>query len=210
MIRLLIADDHAIMRRCLKELFELEDDMQVAAEAANGTRVLELLRTGAFDLVLMDLFMPGMSGIDVIARIRLHNPKLPILVLTMCQEAQVIRRALKTGASGYLTKTSEPALLMTAIRKTAAGNRFIDPSLIEQMVFETDMHEAKPMLERLSNREFHILRLLASGMSANQIAEELTISNRTVSTHKARLMLKMNFDSNADLVRYAMANRLLD
>jgi DNA-binding NarL/FixJ family response regulator len=210
MIRILIADDHAIMRGGLKQLLALTQDIQVDGVAASGTRVMEILRSGTFDLVLLDMSMPGFSGIDLIARIRTHDPKLPILILSMCNEVQVIRRALDAGATGYLTKDNEPEVLITAIRKTAAGSRFIDPILAQQMVFEMDTPDKAPAQKQLSNREFHILRLLACGKTVNEIADDLAISNKTVSTHKARLMQKMCFSSYAELVRYGMMHRLVE
>ena len=210
MIRILIADDHAIVRGGLKQLLALVDDVQVSAEATSGTQVIELLRSVSCDLVLLDMSMPGISGIDLITRIRLHDAKLPILVLSMRNEVQVVKRALKAGATGYLTKDNEPEVLMAAIRKTAAGQRFIDPLLVDQMVFDPGQEDAASAQERLSNREFHILTLLARGKSVNDIADELAISNKTVSTHKARLMQKMNFSSNADLVRYGIEYGVAD
>jgi DNA-binding NarL/FixJ family response regulator len=210
MIRVLIADDHAIMRGGLKQLLALSGDMEVADEATNGAEVMEALRNPSIDLVLLDMTMPGISGIDLITRIRARDPRLPILVLSMRNEAQVARGALKAGATGYLTKDSEPEVLIGAIRKTAAGNRFIDPLLIEQIVFESDEFVQRHAHERLSKREFHILGLLARGKSVNTIAEELAISNKTVSTHKARLMQKMKFGSNAELVRYGLMHGLVD
>ena len=210
MIRILIADDHAIVRGGLKQLLALTNDVEVAGEATNGEQVMEQLRNGCFDLVLLDMSMPGISGVDLIARIRIRDARLPILVLSMRNETQLVRRALKAGASGYLTKDNEPETLMAAISKTAAGGRFIDPLLVEQMVFGVDTPGLDQAHERLSNRECQILSLLARGKSVNQIADELTISNKTVSTHKARLMQKMNFHSNADLVRYGVAHGLLE
>ena len=210
MIRILIADDHAIVRGGLKQLLALTNDVEVAGEATNGEQVMEQLRNGSFDLVLLDMSMPGISGVDLIARIRIRDARLPILVLSMRNETQLVRRALKAGASGYLTKDNEPETLMAAISKTAAGGRFIDPLLVEQMVFGVDTPGLDQAHERLSNRECQILSLLARGKSVNQIADELTISNKTVSTHKARLMQKMNFHSNADLVRYGVAHGLLE
>lgn len=210
MIRILIADDHAIVRGGVKQLLALTGDVEVAGEATNGAQVMEQLRNGSFDLVLLDMTMPGISGVDLIARIRMRDARLPILVLSMRNETQVVRRALNAGATGYLTKDNEPEVLMAAIRKTAAGGRFIDPLLVEQMVFGVDTPGLDQAQERLSNREFHILSLLARGTSVNEIAGELAISNKTVSTHKARLMQKMNFRSNADLVRYGIAHDLVE
>ncbi len=210
MIRLLIADDHAIVRSGVKQLLALTNDVEVAGEATNGTQVMEQLRQTAFDLVLLDLNMPGICGVDLITRIRMHDARLPILVLSMRNEAQVARGVLKAGATGYLTKDSEPETLMMAIRKTAAGGRFIDAMLVEQIVFEVDTPGQFQAQERLSSREFHILSLLARGKSVNRIADELAISNKTVSTHKARLMQKMNFRSNAELVRYGVTHGLVE
>lgn len=210
MIRILVADDHAIMRGGLRQLLALAGDIVVDSEATNGAQVMEALRNSSFDLVLLDMAMPGISGIDLITRIRAHNAKLPILVLSMRNEAHVARGALQAGATGYLTKDNDPEVLVMAIRKTAAGNRFIDPLLVEQMVFEIDTSVQYQAHEQLSKREFHILSLLACGKSVNEIAEELAISNKTVSTHKARLMHKMKFSSNADLVRYGLVHGLVD
>jgi len=210
MIQVLLADDHAIVRSGLKQLLMLSEDISVTAEATHGAQVMELLRADTFDLILLDMAMPGISGIDLIARIRVHDLNLPILVLSMSNEVQVVRRTLRAGANGYLTKDSEPEVLLTAIRKTAAGNRFIDPLLVEEMVFEPDAANTRPAHEQLSNREFHILSLLARGKTVNDIALELAISNKTVSTHKARLMQKMNFRSNAELVRYGVTHGLVE
>ena len=210
MIRVLIADDHAIVREGLKQLFALDSDVVVAGEAVDGAQVLETLRRGGFDLVLLDMTMPGVSGVNLISRIRAQDGAPPILVLSMHNELQIARRALAAGASGYLTKDSRPDILIAAIRKVATGGRFIDPGLAEQMVFEAGDSGTRPSHELLSDREFHILRLLVRGMSVNDVAEELAISNKTVSTHKARLMLKMNFNNNAELVRYAVAHGLIE
>ena len=210
MIRILIADDHAIVREGLKQLFALDNGIVVAGEAVDGSQVLETLRQGGFDLVLLDMTMPGVSGVNLISRIRAQDGAPPILVLSMHNELQIARRALTAGASGYLTKDSRPDILITAIRKVASGGRFIDPGLAEQMVFEAGDSGQRPPHELLSDREFHILRLLVRGMSVNDVAEELVISNKTVSTHKARLMLKMNFRNNAELVRYAVAHGLIE
>jgi len=210
MIRILIADDHAIVREGLKQLFALDNGIVVAGEAVDGSQVLETLRQGGFDLVLLDMTMPGVSGVNLISRIRAQDGAPPILVLSMHNELQIARRALTAGASGYLTKDSRPDILMAAIRKVATGGRFIDPGLAEQMVFEAGDSGSRPPHELLSDREFHILRLLVRGMSVNDVAEELVISNKTVSTHKARLMLKMNFNNNAELVRYAVAHGLIE
>jgi DNA-binding NarL/FixJ family response regulator len=209
MIRLLIADDHAIVRSGLKQLFALSPDVMVTAEAANGAQVLAALRDNACDVLLLDVSMPGISGADLISRIRVHHPDLPVLILSMHNESQIARRNLKAGASGYVTKDSDPDMLLEAIRKVAAGGRFITPELAEKMAFDVGNPHAVPH-ERLTSRELHILQLLAKGRSLNDIAQELSISNKTVSTHKARLMQKMRIDSNAKLIRYTVMHGLAE
>jgi DNA-binding NarL/FixJ family response regulator len=208
MIRLLIADDHGIVREGLKQLFALAQDLVVVGEAANGGEALEMLRAGGVDLILLDMTMPGIGGASLITRLRAHDGCPPILVLSMHNELQIARQALTAGASGYLTKDSDPRTLMSAIRKVASGGRYVDPVLAEKMVF--DFGGERQPHELLSQREFDILRLLAHGKSVNDIADELKISNKTVSTHKARLMQKMNCQSNAELVRYAVAHGLVE
>jgi len=210
MIRLLLAEDHAIVRAGLRQLFALVDDIVVAGEASSGAEVLKLLRRETVDLVLLDLSMPGIAGADLIVRIRAHYPRLPLLVLSMHNEPQVARRALKAGAAGYLTKDSEPELLLAAIRKVAGGGRFIDPALAELMAFESVALPGERPHERLTHREYQILALLVRGASLNEVAVKLSISNKTVSTHKARLMQKMALGSNAELVRYGLLHGLAD
>lgn len=210
MIRILIADDHGIVREGLKQLFALGSDIVVAGEAVNGAQVLEVLRAGGIDLLLLDMTMPGISGAELIHRIHGHNLELPILILSMHNEPQVARRALTAGAAGYLTKDSDPKTLMNAIRKVASGGRFIDPAIAERMVFDTGEDGQRAPHELLSEREYCVLRMLVAGKGVNEIADELAISNKTVSTHKARLMQKMNCRSNAELVRYAVAHGLIE
>jgi DNA-binding NarL/FixJ family response regulator len=210
MIRLLIADDHVLMREGLKQLIALSNDVVVAAEAQNGGQVMELLRGGGVDLVVLDMVMPGVSGEDLISWIRAHDPVLPILVLSMHNEPNIIMRARQAGASGYLTKDNDPNYLMTAIRKVAAGEQFFDPLLAEEMAFKGTAFSQSPSHLKLTGRELQILRLLVRGISINKIAEELSISNKTVSTHKVRLMKKMDIRNNVELVRYAVAHGLLE
>jgi len=211
MIRLLIADDHAIVREGLKQIFSLFDNVEVAGEAANGEQVMSALRKNAFDLILLDMTMPGISGLDLIARIRLHHAQLPVLILSMHSDPQIVRRALKAGASGYLPKDTLAETLIAAIGKIAAGGRYIDPLLAERIAFDVmDSSYLNAPHAHLSDREFQILRLLVSGKSINEIADELVISNKTVSTHKMHLMKKMNFKSNADLVSYGYLHNLFD
>lgn len=207
MTRILIADDHAIMRGGLKQLIEFDARLQVAAEAENGAQVLEQLRTGEFDLLLLDMSMPGLSGEDLISRVHGRYPRLPVLVLSMHNEAQIAQRALRAGASGYLTKDHNPETLLAAIHRVAGGGRYLDPRIAEQLAF-ANSSPTDDAAAQLSDREFQILRLLAQGLSVNQIADQLVISNKTVSTHKTRLMEKMGFTCNADIIKYAMTHGL--
>jgi DNA-binding NarL/FixJ family response regulator len=210
MIRVLLADDHALVREGIKRLFSLTTDIVVAGEAINGQDVQDKLLHGSYDIVLLDMTMPGISGPDLIARIVAHAKPPAILVLTMHNEPQIARRALSAGAAGYLTKDNNPDVLIAAVRKVASGGRFLDPGLAEAIAFaSTSAHDQAPH-EALSNREYQIFGLLAKGMGVNEIAEQLVISNKTVSTHKTRLMEKMGFDNTADLVRYAVAQKLID
>jgi DNA-binding NarL/FixJ family response regulator len=210
MIKVLIADDHAIVRSGLKQLFGLMGDINVGGEATNGEEVLEVLQKGQFDLLLLDLTMPGLSGINLIGRIRALHANLPILVLSMHNELQIAKRVLQAGAAGFVTKGSEQDILMTAIRKVATGSRFVDPTITEQLMFEKPVQGETAPHERLSERELHIMKLFAKGMGINEIAAELFISNKTVSTHKARLMKKMNLESNSELVRYAVEHGMIE
>jgi len=209
MIKLLIADDHAIVRGGLKQLFALAPDIQVAGEAANGADVLACLRQQTVDLLLLDLNMPGISGTDLITRVKAHYADLPILVFSMHNEPLVATRALKAGASGYITKDCEPGILLAAVRKVAAHGKYIDPGIAERMAFEATSNAESPPHTLLSDRELQVFHLLAAGQSVNAIAAQLTISNKTVSTHKVRLLEKLKLTSVAELVRYAMQHDLL-
>ncbi|MGA8138075.1 MULTISPECIES: response regulator [Pseudomonas] len=209
MIRLMVADDHRIMREGLKQLFALVKDFCVVAEAENGAQVLDLLRHTEIDLLLLDMTMPGSSGEDLIGRIHAHYPKLPILILSMHNEAHIAQRALRAGASGYMTKDHDPETLLAAIRKVSGGGRYLDPELAEQIALQSSGLSPESPSQTLSTREFQILRMLAQGLSVNQIAEQLVISNKTVSTHKTRLMEKMCFTTSTDLVRYALSQGLV-
>lgn len=206
MIRLLIADDHSIVRDGLKQLFALFDDIEVAKEAANGSQVLELLRSEDFNLLLLDMSMAGISGVDLISRVHLQVPELPILILSMHTEPGVATRALRAGASGYLSKDCDANTLVSAIRKVAAGGKFLDPAVGVQIACDNAQGDGGNMLEQLTDREYHIMGMLVRGMGVNEIAGALSLSNKTVSTHKMRLMKKLNIDNNADLVRYAMTH----
>lgn len=210
MIRLMIADDHAIVREGLKQIMALDDAIVVVAEAGNGAETLDRLREGGIDLLLLDLTMPGISGEDLVARICAHYPALPILILTMHNQPQIALRALKAGASGYLAKDRDPQTLLGAIRKVAAGGHFLDPQIAEQMAFNAAGISEQSGHQCLTDRELQVLRLIAYGHSINEIAAQLVVSNKTVSSHKARMMEKMGFTLTADVVRYALANSLIE
>lgn len=210
MIRLLIADDHGIVRDGLKQLFSLVNDIAVVAEASNGGLVLELVSRGGIDVLLLDMNMPGISGVELIERVRQRAPQLPILVLSMHNEAQYARRAIRAGASGYLTKDNDGGALLAAIRRTAVGGRVIDSELAEKIAFETCLPDQTLQHAQLSSREFEVLLLLARGRTVQEIGLQLRISHKTVSTHKARMMEKMGFEKNTDLIRYALLHQLVD
>jgi DNA-binding NarL/FixJ family response regulator len=207
-IRLLIADDHSIVRDGLKQLFQQCEDIEVVAEASDGEQVLNALQIDAFDLLLLDMSMQGVSGLELISRIRSLHPKQRILILTMHTEPNIASRALKSGAQGYLSKDCDTATLLSAIRKVTAGERFLDPILGVQMAFDVDNNSDATPEMKLSDREYSVMQMLLQGMGVNEIARELSISNKTVSTHKIRLMRKLGVDSNADLVRYALKHGL--
>ena len=209
MIRVVVAEDHTIVREGIKQLIGMARDLEVAGEAGNGEQLMETLRKVECDVVLLDISMPGVNGLEAIPRIRaLANPPA-ILMLSMHDEAQMAARALKIGAAGYATKDSDPSLLVTAIRKVASGGRYIDPELADRMVFEVGLTDSRPPHSQLSEREFSVFERLVKGEGVNDIALHLAVSNKTVSTHKARLMQKLGLHSVADLVRYAVDHKLL-
>lgn len=210
MIRIIIADDHAIVREGIRQLLVSTNEFEVIALAGDGFEALQRVRELECDLLLLDMSMPGKNGIDLIRQVKGEKPKLRILVLSMHEERQYAIRAIKAGASGYLTKDSAPTLLLSAIRKVAAGGAFISAEVAEQLALGAMPHEEQLPHTLLSDREFQVFRLLVAGRGVSEIAEELNLSVKTVSTHKARLMQKMGTDNTADLVRYAISHRLLD
>ncbi|MFO1324330.1 MAG: response regulator transcription factor [Burkholderiales bacterium] len=204
MIRVVIADDHTILREGLKQLLSSAGDLEVVGEAGDGHEVLQQIRTTAFDVLLLDMSMPGRSGVELIKQVKSERPKLRVLVLSMHEESQYAVRAIRAGASGYLTKESASALLVTAIRKVAGGGAFISPEVAEQLALSAMPHAEGPPDAALSDREYQVFRLLVEGHAVTQIAGELNLSVKTISTHKARLMEKLGIDNPADLVRYAL------
>ena len=210
MIRIVLADDHTIVREGLKQLLAGAPEFSVIAEARDGSEVLKRVREHDFEVLLLDMSMPGTSGIDLIKQVHAEKPKLRILVLSMHEEQQYAVRALKAGAAGYITKDSASARLVEAIRKVAGGGAVISPAVAEQFALAAmPQNEALPHTA-LSDREFQVFEMLASGESVSAIAERLNLSVKTVSTHKAHVMQKMNLANQSELVRYALNHRLLD
>jgi len=204
LIRVLIADDHKIVRDGLKRILSAHGEVDVTGEAADGDQALALVRAHEYDLAMVDMSMPGLSGIDLIKRLKLEKPKLRILVLSMHGERQYAARALKAGASGYLNKDSAAELLVGAIRKIAAGGVHIGDAAAASLISaDKAPHEA------LSDREFEVLRLLVEGLGPTDIGDKLHLSVKTVSTHKTRILEKLNLSSTAALVRYALDHKLI-
>lgn len=205
----MVAEDHTIVREGIKQLIALAGDLTVVGEASNGSVLMDALRRTPCDVLLLDISMPGLNGLEAIPRIRALEPAPAILMLSMHDEAQMAARALKAGAAGYATKDSDPALLLTAIRKVAGGGRYIDPQLADKLVFEMSLSDSRPPHMLLSEREYQVFERLVHGANVNDIASQLTISAKTVSTHKVRLMQKLGAHSVADLVKYAIDNQLM-
>jgi len=210
MIRVVIADDHTILREGLRQLLGSADDIAVVGEAADGHEVMVRVRNDEFDVLLLDMSMPGRSGIELIKLVKSERPKLRVLVLSMHEEHQYAVRAIKAGASGYVTKDGAATQLVTAIRKVGAGGAFITAEVAEQLALGAMPDAEGPLHSRLSDREYEVFQLLVAGVSVTDIATRLNLSGKTVSTHKARLMEKLGVENQADLVRYSMRHRLSD
>ncbi|MDD5240687.1 MAG: response regulator transcription factor [Sulfuricella sp.] len=208
MIRILIVDDHAIVRQGLKQIVEENAEMRVVAEAANGAEALRKMREIGCDVVLLDISMPGKSGIDVLKQIREENLKLPVLILSIYPEDQYAVRLIKAGASGYMTKESAPAEVIEAVRRVAGGKKYISPTVAEMLANELGARDEKLPHQTLSDREYQIFLLLASAKTPTQIAEALALSVKTVSTHRHRILEKMHLRNTAELMHYAMEKHL--
>ena len=206
-IRILLADDHAVVRRGLHHIFGLSPDIVIAAEAVNGKEVIEKLRTTPIDVLLVDVSMPDTDAVDLLKRVKAEQPAVSVLVHSMHAEGPVASRMLKAGASGYITKDSEPEQLVGALRRVASGGRYIGAELAEQLAFGGG--EGKARHELLSDRESQVLILLASGKSLKAIARDLHLSPKTASTYKTRVMQKLKVASDAELVRYAVSHQLV-
>ncbi|HCI13983.1 MAG: DNA-binding response regulator [Gallionellales bacterium GWA2_60_142] len=207
MIRLMVVDDHDLVRAGLIQFLSLAPDVKVVAEAGDGASMLEKLRTTEIDLVLLDLNMPGLSDADLIVRLRSLYPDLPILVLSMHSETQIVMRAMKAGASGYISKNCQPPVLLDAIRKVIATGKYLPPNVAEQLAFASACTRSNDPLEVLSDREQQIYRMLVQGENIGDIARQLYISDKTVSTHKSNLLNKLGLKNVAELVRHSLTPR---
>ena len=210
MLKILIADDHSIVRRGLKQILSEIPDMAVIDEAACGEEALGKALKNDYDVIVLDISMPGRGGLDVLKQIKIHKPKQHVLVLSMYAEEQYALRVLRAGASGYLTKESAPDELINAINKVAKGMKYVSSHLAEEIAFSLDFDAEKPIQERLSDREFQVMCLIASGKTTGEIADELSLSIKTISTYRARVLEKMGMKSNAELTHYAIKNKLVE
>ena len=210
MIRVLIADDHAILRRGLQEILARELADSVFGEAKDAQEVIERTKGDDWDLVILDITMPGRSGLDVLRDLKALRPKLPVLILSMHSEAQYGKRILRAGAAGFMNKESAPEELIKAVQKVLAGGRYVSPALAERLALDLNDEVRHDVQETLSHREFEVLRMIALGKTISQIAEELHLSVSTVSTHRARILGKMEMTTTAELMRYALRNRVVD
>jgi len=210
MIKILIADDHAIVREGLKQILSETPDLVVVAEASSGQEVLEKISKNDLDLVVLDIAMPGRGGLDILKEIKTQKPRLPVLMLSMYPEEQYAIRVLKSGASGYLTKESAPSELVMAIRQISQGKKYISPSLAEKLAIDLEINPDKMPHEILSDREYQVMCMIASGKTLKEIADGLSLSIKTISTYRSRILEKMNMKTNAELTHYAIKNNLVD
>lgn len=211
MKRILIADDHAVVRNGVKKIFEDESDQTTFGEAGTASEVLKLVREENWDLVVLDISLGGgRNGLDALKEIREMRPRLRVLILTMHDEEQYARRAFKAGAAGYITKDSSRAELREAINKVIEGGNYVSPALVEKLIVDLQRGSDRPPHEALSDREFEVMRLIASGKTVLEIADLLSLSDKTISTYRARLLEKMGIKTNAELTHYAIRNQLVD
>lgn len=208
-IKILIADDHPIVREGYKKILSDTPDMIVADEAENGQEVLNCIRKKNFDLILLDISMPGRSGLEILKELKSERPRLPVLILSIYPEEQYAVRAFRAGASGYLTKASAPNELISAIRKISQGGRYISSSLAEQLTYYLDADAEKPLHETLSDREYQVMLMIASGKTVSEIAAELCLSVKTISTYRGHILEKMKMKNNAEITLYAVRNKLV-
>ena len=210
MIRILITDDHPVVRKGLKEIIEEAPGMIVSDEANDGREALDKIRKSDFDVVLLDISMPGRSGLDILKELKSEKPELSVLILSMHPEEQYAVRVLKAGASGYLTKESAPEELIAAIRTASKGRKYVSSSLSEKLAFYLEIDNERPLHETLSDREYEVMRMIASGKTITEIAGKLFLSIKTISTYRSRILEKMGMKNNAELTHYTLKNRLVE
>ena len=210
MIKILVADDHAVVRQGLKQIVADTNDIVVAGEASNGHEALDKILKNDYDVVVLDITMPGRSGLDILTELKSHKLDTPVLVLSMHPESQYAVRVLKVGAAGYLTKESASEELVAAIRKVSLGHKYVSSSLAEKLAFDLETGAEKPLHQVLSDREYRVMCMLASGKTTREIANELMLSTKTVSTYRARVLQKMQIKNNSELIRYALEHGLLN
>ena len=210
MIRTLIADDHAVVRQGLKQIISTTQDIKVTGEAKNGQEVLSHVMKEDLDVVVLDIKMPGRDGVDVLKQIKAQKPKLPVLILSMHPEEEYALRVLKAGASGYLTKDSDPEDMLKAIRVAAQGRKYVSPALAEKLAGGVTSDSDRQPHELLSDREYQVMGMIAKGKTATEIAEELALSVKTISTYRARILEKLNLKNNAELTHYVLSRNLLE
>ncbi len=210
MIKILIADDHAIVREGLKQIVAEESDMKVTGEAANASELFELLDKDSWEIVVLDINMPGKSGLEALKEMKTRNIKVPVLILSMFSEEQYGIRVIKAGAAGYLKKVSAPTELVSVIRKIVGGGKYISPTLAEKLADNFDVNNKKALHQNLSDREYQIMCFISLGKSAEEIAEELAISIHTVYSYRNRILEKMHLKSNVELTQYAIQNKLIE
>ena len=210
MIRIIIADDHAVVRKGLKQIFDETLDLTVTDEASSGNELLDKIKINDYDVVILDISMPGKDGLDTLKELKGIKPNLPVLIFTIYPEEQYAVRVLKAGASGYINKESEPELLIEAIRKVSQGRKYISPYLAEILAYNLQSGGEAPLHEHLSDREYQVMCMIASGKTATDIAKELSLSINTISTYRIRILEKMNMKNNAEITHYALKNRLVD
>lgn len=209
-IKILIADDHAVVREGLKQILTDTPGMNIAGEAANAQEVLKKVRSGDWDVLILDLSMPGSSGLDTLKEVKRERPKLPVLVLSIHSEDQYAERVLRAGGSGYMTKDCAVDELISAIRKVYNGGKYVSSQLAEKLAFELENDSERPLHETLSDREYHVMRRIASGKTVKEIADELSLSVKTISTYRVRVLRKMKLKNNAEVIHYTIQNALVD
>jgi DNA-binding NarL/FixJ family response regulator len=210
MIKVLIADDHPLFCEGIKRMLSETSDMVVADEASNGQEVLKIVEKNDFDVILLDISMPGRSGLDIIKQLKCDRPDLPILILSMHSEEEYAERALKAGAAGYLVKKTTPDEVVAAIRKVSMGKKYVSSSLADLLACHVGKNYKKLLHETLSDREYEVMCMIASGKTLKEIANELSLSRKTISTHRSHILEKMSMKNNSQLIHYALQNNIID